>query len=111
VGGSIPASVRDVLARFAARVRQDHGAAVLNLRLFGSYARGEAGEGSDIDVLVLLEEVDFARKKQILDVAGDLWLDTGLLISPVVMGADLYRTWHRQERGLVMAIEQEGAPL
>jgi len=42
-------SKREDILRLAAR----HGAR--NLRLFGSAARGEAGEGSDVDLLVELE--------------------------------------------------------
>lgn len=42
-------SKRDEILRVAAR----HGAH--NVRVFGSVARGEAGEGSDVDLLVDLE--------------------------------------------------------
>ena len=41
---------REEILRIAAR----HGAS--NVRVFGSAARGEAGPGSDLDVLVALEE-------------------------------------------------------
>lgn len=41
---------REAILRIAAR----HGAS--NVRVFGSVARGEAGEGSDIDFLVELDE-------------------------------------------------------
>jgi uncharacterized protein len=44
------------LARFCAK--ND----ITRLRLFGSAARGEVGEGSDIDLLV-----DFGRRKSLLD--------------------------------------------
>lgn len=107
----MPAAVRNVLTAFTTRVRGELGSQVTAIRLFGSHARGETSEDSDIDVLVLLREVDFERKKQILDVAGDLWADTGLLVSPVVIGFELYHKWRRQERPLVMAIEREGTSL
>ena len=35
------------------------------VEIFGSYARGEAGEKSDIDVIV-----DFAEKKSLLEIIG-----------------------------------------
>jgi uncharacterized protein len=103
--------VRDVLDRFAATLRGELGDDVLAIRLFGSYARGTAGPDSDIDTLVIARTLDFARKKQILDVAGDLWIETGLLISPTVMDAALYARWVEQERPLAMAIEREGCPI
>ena len=50
---------RDKILELAAR----HGAS--NVRVFGSLARGEGGEGSDLDLLVTLEE-----KRSLLDLVG-----------------------------------------
>jgi predicted nucleotidyltransferase len=52
-------SKRDEILRIAAK----HGAR--NVRIFGSVARGEAGENSDIDLLVELEQ-----GRSLLDQAG-----------------------------------------
>ena len=52
-------SKREEILRIAAR----HGAR--NIRIFGSVARGEAGENSDIDLLVELEQ-----GRSLLDQAG-----------------------------------------
>lgn len=55
--------------------------------LFGSYARGDADEESDIDVMIL---VDSSRQEisektwQIGDVAAELLLNNGVMVSPVV---------------------------
>lgn len=40
-----------------------------NVRVFGSVARGDAGSGSDVDLLV-----DFEPGRSLLDLSG-LWLD------------------------------------
>jgi hypothetical protein len=45
-------------AGFVAGVRARFGARVAGIRLFGSYARGEAHEESDVDCLVLLDHVE-----------------------------------------------------
>ena len=47
---------------------------VCNVRLFGSVARGEAKEDSDIDLLV-----DVESGRTLLDVVG-LWLDLEMLL-------------------------------
>ena len=55
--------------------------------LFGSYARGEQDEGSDIDVLLLVDaprEVISRHNWQVGDVAADLLLNYGILVSPIV---------------------------
>ena len=62
--------------------------------LFGSYASGDAEEGSDIDVLVLVdspqEEISH-REWEIGDIAGELLLNYGVLVSPVVENRDYYQ--------------------
>lgn len=44
-----------VVTRFAEELRRRFGDAVRDVRLFGSFARGEAHEDSDVDVAVVLE--------------------------------------------------------
>ena len=55
--------------------------------LFGSYARGDAEEDSDIDVMVLVDSPreDIAEKTwEISGVAADLLLSSGIVVSPIV---------------------------
>ena len=59
---------REAILRLAAR----HGAS--NVRVFGSVARGEADEASDIDFLV-----DLAPDRSLLDLGG-LWWDLNDLL-------------------------------
>ncbi len=62
--------------------------------LFGSYARNEAEDGSDIDVFLL---VDASRERiaelhwQIGDAAADLMLDYGVVVSPIVENREYFR--------------------
>ena len=55
--------------------------------LFGSYARGDAEPGSDIDVLILVDasrQDISARNWQVGDLAAELLLDYGVVVSPIV---------------------------
>jgi len=63
---------RGEILRIAAR----HGAS--NVRIFGSVARGEAGAGSDVDLLVDLEP-----GRSLLDLGGLLMELRDLLMCPV----------------------------
>ncbi len=47
----------------------------------------------------------------VFDLVGDLWAETGLLLSPTLLERGVYERWRREERPLVMAIEREGMPL
>jgi len=68
----------------------------------------EADEESDVDVFVLLRTAGWAERRAVLDVAGDLFYERDLLISPTVFDAACYEAWRRQERPLVMDIERDG---
>ena len=55
--------------------------------LFGSYARGDYDEGSDVDALILTEvprEKLIAKNWEIGDLASDMLFDYGVVVSPIV---------------------------
>jgi predicted nucleotidyltransferase len=55
--------VRDILSDLRRYLESVYGSRLVGLVLYGSEARGEADEGSDVDVLVVLEgEVDVGRE-------------------------------------------------
>ncbi len=103
--------MRRTAAELKARLARRFGADLLAVRLFGSFARGDADEESDVDVFVLLREAGWPERRAVLDIAGDLFAETGLLVSPTVFDAARYEAWRRQERPLAMDIEREGIPL
>lgn len=105
---AVPPLVRATVAKLRLRVAERFGGRLLDVVLFGSYARGEAHEESDVDVLVLLDRVEWSDRKAILDVAGDLWFETDLFVSPHVIDQATYKRWREEERPLVMDVERDG---
>lgn len=57
--------------------------------LYGSTARGDSLEDSDIDLLILVSKNNITRKeeKRIKYPLYDLEFDTGQIISPIIIGA------------------------
>lgn len=106
----LPALAR-ALEEFARRVRERYGDEVVALRLFGSYARGDADEDSDVDVAVVLAHLDWGRRRDVIDLAADVGLEHDLWISPTLFDRSTYERWRRQERALVADIEREGTAL
>ena len=81
--------------------------------LFGSYARGDAEEDSDIDVMILLDasrEEIAARNWETCDIAADLSIDYDVIISPVVENRAFFRHWVRN-LPFFRNVEQEGVML
>jgi len=108
----LPPVVQETLDAFVGGVRRKFGSRVAAIRLFGSYARGEAHEESDVDCLVLLDRVDGEDDRAITDLAADLiWQIGGTVISPLVMSVGEFETWQATERRAPLEIAREGLPL
>lgn len=108
---TVAAGAAQAAAELAAALRQRFGASVVDVRLFGSYARGEAHESSDVDVAVILERVDWETRRAIIDMATDAGLRYDLVLSPFVFDRETYERWQHQERPLVMDVERDGIRL
>ena len=105
---SLPPGLRDALAAYRRRLEERFGDALLELRLFGSYATGRADEESAVDVFVVLRQAGRAERRDAIDLATDVMLETDFHVSPTVMDASTHRLHRRQERPLVMDVEREG---
>ncbi len=76
--------LRDILLDVKQEVRQILGSKLIQLILYGSYARNEQVPESDIDIMILVDENDDGLKNyryKIADVMGDLTIKYGKLIS------------------------------
>ena len=109
--GVVPAGPRRAADRFAGVLRERYGDAVVDVRLFGSCARGEMREDSDVDVAVVLQAVDGRTKRDVIDLASGIGLEHDVLLSPTVLDRETFERWRAQERLLVVDIEREGLPV
>lgn len=105
--------VRDTLALFKARVVASCRDRIREMRLFGSMARGNAHEGSDVDVLVLVDERDLAVVDAIVaaKVEVENEVDAPFTISPLILSQAHFNELRARERRIALDIEQEGIPL
>lgn len=80
-------SLKPILAELKQRLTELYGDRLSQLILFGSQARGDATEDSDVDVLVVLEgEFDHGKElDRISYVTADMMMIFPKLISPVVV--------------------------
>ncbi len=108
----LPAPVRSTLDAFAESLRARFGPRLHSIRLFGSYARGEAHEESDVDCLVLIHGAQRADDRAVTDLAADLiWQRDGVVISPMVMSPEEFEAWKASERRTPLEIERDGVAL
>ena len=102
---------RGAATQFAAALRERYGSAVVDVRLFGSCARGEMHEDSDVDMAVVLQQADWRTRRDVIDLSADVGLAHEVLLSATVLDRATFEHWRRQERALVMDIERDGLPL
>ncbi len=77
--------------RFATALRERWGSEIIEIYLFGSKARGDAGPESDVDLLVVTERDDWRLKDEIGRVATEILLAEGIYLSIKVLGGALYQ--------------------
>lgn len=88
---------------FRDRLRALLGDRLRDLRLFGSHARGEADEESDIDLLVLVDRLDETTWRSIIDMAHSIspWL------SPLIEEFETYHAPRSRATGIYQEIRKE----
>ena len=83
----------------------------MDLRLFGSKARGDAAPDSDIDVAVIVQTSDDSVENLVIDIAFDIDLAFDVYLSPRVIRAVVLEDPVWRPTGFVQAVEREGVPL
>lgn len=106
------AEARTLAETFAREVRSARGERVAKVRLYGSAARGDWTEESDVDVLVLLSALDRTDADAISRIAFHLGpVTSGLVLRPLVMTTQQFEHLRSRERRIALDIEREGIDL
>ncbi|MFZ5820605.1 MAG: nucleotidyltransferase domain-containing protein [Chloroflexota bacterium] len=106
----MPDNIRTVLKELKRGLRQLYGKRLKGLYLYGSYARGDYRDGSDLDVLVILDTFERAplELKRTDTLVGNLSLEYLITISPLFMReAD----WLSADKPLLRNVRAEGVPI
>lgn len=99
------------LLDYRVRLVAQFGDRLERVALFGSRARGEAREDSDIDVLVCIRGADWRDEREAAGIAGDAVLVTGVWLSPAVYASERFQRLLVQESPFARAVEREHIPL
>jgi predicted nucleotidyltransferase len=98
-----------VLSVFRQQLSAHFGPRLLDLILFGSHARGEAGPDSDVDVAVVLDRIDsHAERVWAMQLAGEL---EGIVLVPIVLSKADLEHLRRREDSLAESLERDGISL
>ena len=108
---SLPIRLQEALADYAARLRAGMGERLHGLSLFGSWARGEAGPDSDVDVFVLVDRRDALTRMLPFDASMEVLLRHEVDIAPTLMDEAEWQGLVARERRIARDIASQGIPL
>jgi len=103
------AEERDALSRVTQTLRDRFGAK--EVILYGSAARGELDEESDIDLLVVLPKIDWEMQKEIIGVCFEAELQCGRVFSATCYTTEEMEDSPLRSSPLVLAARREGQHL
>lgn len=91
-----PEQLNYITKTVAKKAKELLGDKLTEVILYGSYARGDYHDWSDIDIMILADVDDMQAKKLDADITkklGDLIYDTNLLLSPMLLSASTFKQY------------------
>ena len=106
---------RQALNGFVAAARAHYGARLHDILVFGSRARGDNDDDSDIDLAIIFEDSNWdywSRKFELLDMGWEAYIEANLDIEPwpVTKIAWDHPDSHRNPR-FIRAIQKDAVPV
>lgn len=102
--------IKEIVSIFAKEAQSLYGSKLHKVILYGSCARGDNMDDSDIDILLLLsvasEKIAEERNK-IFDISDELALKYDVVLSPVFQSVDIYNKY-MQVSNFYQNIQREG---
>lgn len=80
----------------------------MTFTLFGSRARAEGDENSDVDVLVVIDPYSEEKKRAIWTHGYEVFMTTDINVSPLVLSREQFEGLRSRERRIALDIARDG---
>ena len=99
--------LKEIIGEFRREIKNLYGKTLKDVILYGSWARGEATENSDIDLIVILKGTVIPGKEidRMIDIITDINLKYEILLSIVPISEEEYKTTNSP---LLINVRREG---
>ena len=111
----IPSKTMKLITKFTTKAYELLGDRIKKVILYGSYARGDFNENSDIDIMILTDLTDeeiIDYRDRISDIAFDIEFDNqfNITFSPLIKNIDKFNYW-LETLPFYMNVQKEGVVL
>ncbi len=109
----MPQTIELLMKRYIEEIKKIYGTSLSRIILYGSYARGDFHQDSDIDVMILLDMSELELKKysqELSYMTYDFNLDYDLDIKPIVKSEEHFRKW-TENYPFYANVQKEGVTL
>lgn len=99
---------RKALERIREKLRERFQDRIISLYAFGSRVRGDHGEWSDLDVLVIVRNKEVEIVKEIIDIFSKEEFETGIPFAPVIKDIKVFEMEKEMNTPFYQDIIKEG---
>jgi len=105
----MPVDIKRLLAELKKGLTELYGQRLKGVYLFGSYARGDYDENSDLDVMIVLDNYESYWEELVrsAELASDLSLEYNVMISRTIMTEE---QWRKGDLPVLRNVRAEGIP-
>ena len=108
---SLSAEEKRALAQLKDGLSAMLGDSLLAMRLYGSRARGDFNEHSDIDIAITVRGLSRTTKNRILEKVAEIEFENLMPLSVMVLSEEEFENLKNRERRIALDIEREGIPI
>lgn len=101
----------NVLKELKRTIEEQIGDRLVKMVLYGSRAKGDFDNESDIDIAMIVRELSRELKHQILDSVAEIEMRYLTPLSVHILSEKEFEHLKRRERRIALDIEREGRPL
>jgi predicted nucleotidyltransferase len=104
----MPITLNDLQTASELKKRVSKLTPLIDFRLFGSRARGDADEFSDMDIFMEFETVDKELKSRVKNAAWEMTLETGIVVTTLLFSRYEIEESALRSSPIVRVIMEEG---
>lgn len=108
---SLTQKEKEIITEFKSKIKEQYPEEVMSIMVFGSKARGDSKEESDIDIMVVTKSDDWQIGDQIRDIGYSLELKHNLVLSIQVVSQNHIDHLKKIHSQFMQNIEREGIAL